>query len=168
METASGTPAAVRTWWYPGKRTGYDFIYPKEQASPGHGRQSARADDRRANDDNGTDQHRRPVAGSVGRTGNRRECQCRSHSGDAHRKHAGGANRLVVAIPSDAVDSGRRQRAGGDANSISADRVISERFRAPTRTQLPRTATQLPLVAMVGTLALLSAATLWYWRTRLR
>jgi hypothetical protein len=33
---------------------------------------------------------------------------------------------------------------------------------------LPRTATQLPLVAMVGTLALLSAATLWYWRTRVR
>jgi hypothetical protein len=32
METASGTPAAIRTWWYPGERTGYEFIYPKEQA----------------------------------------------------------------------------------------------------------------------------------------
>ena len=32
METASGTPAAIKTWWYPGERTGYEFIYPKEQA----------------------------------------------------------------------------------------------------------------------------------------
>ena len=34
METASGMPAAIRTWWYPGERTGYEFIYPKEQAHP--------------------------------------------------------------------------------------------------------------------------------------
>src|SRR4029450_4091536 len=32
METASGPPAAIKTWWYPGERTGYEFIYPKEQA----------------------------------------------------------------------------------------------------------------------------------------
>lgn len=25
-------PAAIRTWWYPGERTGYEFIYPKDQA----------------------------------------------------------------------------------------------------------------------------------------
>ena len=32
METAKGTPSAVKTWWYPGERIGYEFIYPKEQA----------------------------------------------------------------------------------------------------------------------------------------
>jgi hypothetical protein len=32
METAKGMPAAIRTWWYPGERTGYEFIYPKDQA----------------------------------------------------------------------------------------------------------------------------------------
>lgn len=32
METAVGMPAAVDTWWYPGERTGYEFVYPKEQA----------------------------------------------------------------------------------------------------------------------------------------
>jgi hypothetical protein len=32
METASGMPAAIKTWWYPGEQTGYEFIYPKEQA----------------------------------------------------------------------------------------------------------------------------------------
>ena len=32
METAAGMPAAVKTWWYPGNKAGYEFIYPKEQA----------------------------------------------------------------------------------------------------------------------------------------
>ena len=29
---AGGKPVAIRTWWYPGNRTGYEFIYPKGQA----------------------------------------------------------------------------------------------------------------------------------------
>ncbi len=32
METAAGMPQAVRTWWYPGDRAGYELVYPKEQA----------------------------------------------------------------------------------------------------------------------------------------
>src|SRR5512134_445750 len=32
METAAGMPAAIKTWWYPGERSGYEFVYPKEQA----------------------------------------------------------------------------------------------------------------------------------------
>jgi len=32
METSSSMPHAVRTWWYPGDSTGFEFIYPKEQA----------------------------------------------------------------------------------------------------------------------------------------
>jgi hypothetical protein len=32
LETPAGQPAAVKTWWYPGERTGREFIYPREQA----------------------------------------------------------------------------------------------------------------------------------------
>jgi hypothetical protein len=32
METAKGQPTAVKTWWYPNERIGYEFIYPKDQA----------------------------------------------------------------------------------------------------------------------------------------
>jgi hypothetical protein len=31
LETASTMPMAVDTWWYPGERGGYAFVYPKEQ-----------------------------------------------------------------------------------------------------------------------------------------
>jgi hypothetical protein len=33
METASTTPHAIRTWWYPADSIGFEFIYPKEQAT---------------------------------------------------------------------------------------------------------------------------------------
>ena len=32
METRSSMPHAIRTWWYPADSTGFEFIYPKEQA----------------------------------------------------------------------------------------------------------------------------------------
>jgi hypothetical protein len=32
METAAGMPRAIRTLWYPGLRTGYEFVYPRSQA----------------------------------------------------------------------------------------------------------------------------------------
>jgi hypothetical protein len=32
LETPSGKPAAVKTWWYPGNSIGREFIYPKSQA----------------------------------------------------------------------------------------------------------------------------------------
>jgi hypothetical protein len=31
-ESPAGTPQAVQAWWYPGDRTGEEFIYPKNQA----------------------------------------------------------------------------------------------------------------------------------------
>ena len=31
METAEGNPPAIKAWWYPGNRIGWEFIYSKEQ-----------------------------------------------------------------------------------------------------------------------------------------
>ena len=32
METSGNTPPPIKTWWYPGNSTGYEFIYPRQQA----------------------------------------------------------------------------------------------------------------------------------------
>jgi hypothetical protein len=32
METTANTPPPIKTWWYPGKAIGYEFIYPRSQA----------------------------------------------------------------------------------------------------------------------------------------
>ena len=73
IETPRGTPAAIRTWWYPGERTGYEFIYPKEQA-----RRLAQAtrqpgtDHAGADDEVGGDQHGRPESRRLERRRNQR------------------------------------------------------------------------------------------------
>ena len=33
LEAGAGVPPAIKTWWYPGERTGYEFVYPKQQGS---------------------------------------------------------------------------------------------------------------------------------------
>src|SRR5919106_1274388 len=32
MEVAANQPAAIKTWWFPGRTVGHEFIYPREQA----------------------------------------------------------------------------------------------------------------------------------------
>lgn len=32
MEVPANQPAAIRTWWFPGRTIGHEFIYPKDQA----------------------------------------------------------------------------------------------------------------------------------------
>jgi hypothetical protein len=32
MEVAANMPPAIRTWWYPGRTIGHEFIYPKDHA----------------------------------------------------------------------------------------------------------------------------------------
>jgi hypothetical protein len=169
METASGTPAAVRTWWYPGERTGYEFIYPKEQArrlataasqpvlttevQTTTTEQTNTADlSRVASGGQETDVSASAAPTAATPTGNPQEGQIASSS-------------LSIPTPSiPVVGSAPAVTQTASAQSASSQSGSAQ----PTRTELPRTATQLPLVAMVGTVALLSAATLWYWPTRLR
>jgi hypothetical protein len=33
METPANMPPAIQTWWYPGNKTGHEFLYSKEQAT---------------------------------------------------------------------------------------------------------------------------------------
>lgn len=168
METASGTPPAIKTWWYPGERTGYEFIYPKEQA-----RRLAM----------GASQ---PVLTTQAQTTMTEQ----TNTADLSRVSSGGQESELNAssAPTAATPSGTTQEGQIASSSLSIPTpsipavgsapAVTQTASAPPasqssaaqskRTRLPRTSTQLPLVGMVGTIALLSAATLWYWRTRTR
>jgi hypothetical protein len=158
METASGTPAAIRTWWYPGDPTGFEFIYPREQA-----RRLAM----------GTSQ---PVLTTQAQTTTTEQ----TNTADLSRVDSGGQETQVNAnaAPTAATPTGNTQEGQLASSSLSivapsipavgTAAVAHTAAAQSTRTQLPQTATQLPLIAMTGTVALLSAATLWYWRTRVR
>ena len=168
METASGTPAAVRSWWYPGERTGYEFIFPKDQArrlamgasqpvltTQGHTtttEQTNTADLSRMASGGQETQMSASAAPTAAPGGSQQEGQIASSS---------------LSIPTPSIPA-----VGGASSAAPTAPTPTEAAQAPSarsaRTQLPGTASRLPLVALVGTFALLSAAAVRYWRTRWR
>ena len=168
METASGTPAAIRTWWYPGERRGYEFIFPKEQArrlAMGASQPILTTDAQTTT----TEQTNTADLSRVGSSGQETDVSASAAPTPAApsgttQEGTIASSSLSIATPSiPAIGSALAPATGGAASSSSSTRAGSART---ARTQLPRTASQLPLVAMVGTLSLLSAASLRFWRTR--
>jgi hypothetical protein len=179
METASGMPAAIRTWWYPGERRGYEFIFPREQArrlATGASRPVLTTDAQTTT----TEQTNTAELSRVGSSG--QETDVSASAAPTPAAPTGTTQEGTIAssslsIPTPSIPAvGSAPVATSTASAqTSAGRTASSQITSgqtgsarTTRTALPRTASQLPLVAMVGTVALLSAASLQYWRTRRR
>ena len=129
LETAKGTPSAVKTWWYPGERIGYEFIYPKEQA-------------------------RRLVRGSVETVLTTRAETTKpeeTKAADLERLAPSGQEVAVTAEP--------------EPTPAAPTGIVQEGTLAEARTSLPTTASQLPLLGLIGLLALAGAGGLRLWRT---
>ena len=168
METASGTPAAIRTWWYPGERRGYEFIFPKEQARrlAMGASQSVLTTDAQTTTTEQTNTADLSRVGSSGQETDVSASAAPTPAAPSGTTQEGTIASSSLSIPTPsipAIGSALAPATGGAASSSSSTRAGSART---ARTQLPRTASQLPLVAMVGTLSLLSAASLRFWRTR--
>ena len=179
METASGTPAAIRTWWYPGERRGYEFIFPKEQArrlAMGASQPVLTTDAQTTT----TEQTNTAELSRVGSSGQETDVSASAAPtaatpGGTTQEGTIAASSLSIATPSiPAAGSAPVATSTASAQPPAAGPVSTQASSAQTgstraaRTELPRTASQLPLVAMVGTITLLSAASLQYWRTRRR
>jgi LPXTG-motif cell wall-anchored protein len=169
METASGKPPAIKTWWYPGEVRGYEFIFPKEQA-----RQLAMSASQ-------------PVLTTQARTTTTEQ----TNTGDLSRVGASGQETSVSAsaAPNAATPTGTTQEGqiassslsiatpsmpGAASASITTSAASTQTSSAQSgstqarRTQLPRTSSQVPLIAMLGTVTLFSGASLGIWRRRQR
>jgi hypothetical protein len=158
MEVAANQPAAIRTWWFPGRTIGHEFIYPKDQAV------------RIARGIKGTVL---TVATDATTTETMREAELA---------------RINEAAQTTAVDTTAKTQVSGTAvrgvttpppaetpattvpqSTAVTQRPVETPDQTParstesvetTRTELPRTATFLPLVALVGFGSLLGAAAL--------
>jgi hypothetical protein len=177
METPSGTPAAIRTWWYPGERSGYEFIFPKEQArrlAMGASQPVLTTDAQTTT----TEQTNTAELSRVGSSGQETDViasAAPTAAAPTGTTQAGtiASSSLSLATPSiPAIGNAPvPSTASAQTPAVATGSTTSSAQPSSTqaaRTQLPRTASQLPLVAMVGTIALLSAASLQYWRTRRR
>jgi hypothetical protein len=156
METAAGMPAAIKTWWYPGERSGYEFVYPKDQA-----RRLAQ----------GASQ---PVLTTQTQTTTTEQ----TNTADlTHISSAGQETNVNAdATPAASTPAGTSQQGEVASSGISiANATIPWRIETspvPTtgqsvqsaRTSLPQTASLMPFVAVVGCLALFGGIGLWAWR----
>jgi hypothetical protein len=171
METASGTPAAIRTWWYPGERAGYEFIYPKEQAhrlAKGASQPvlTTQAQTTTTEQTNTADLSRVESGGQETQVSTSAAPTAATPTGNTQEGQLASASLSIPtpSIPAVGSTPAMTQAAPAQTQTASAQSGSAQ----PTRTELPRTATRLPLVALLGTLALLGAAALRYWRTRAR
>jgi LPXTG-motif cell wall-anchored protein len=140
MEAGSGEPPAVRTWWYPGERIGYEFVYPKAQA-----RRIAQ-------------RSRQSVLTTRLETTTTPEA---GQSDDLVRISPTGSEGQIDSS-ADAVPSGAAQ-VGERADSTPAH----EGTVARARTQLPQTGSWTPLMALIGVLMIAAAGVLGLLRARI-
>lgn len=162
FETAAGVPAAIRTVWYGGEKTGRELIYPRSQAT----RIAATTN--------------QPVLTTQGSTMTANE----TASGELTRVTPAGQDTQVAAnVPSGAPEGGS-QRGNADEKIPAASEPVRQatapqqpvdvmaRNQAPrdaavptTRDRLPDTASPVPFAFLVGLGLVLSAAALRFWRT---
>ena len=146
METDAQVPPPIKTWWYAGKAIGYEFIYPRDQAL-----RLAKST-------------KEPILTTAKDTTDFRNA-------DLARISESGAPAAVTARenPAPADARGRAQQAdtpqqgASSASAAPRDPQADERAQARTRTELPRTASQMPGVLLFGALTLTLGVGLSRW-----
>jgi len=156
LETASRTPSAVKAWWYPGERTGYEFIYPRSQAkdlakSTGASVLTTKADTKRPEE---------------ARSGELTRIDSSGHDQDA----AATANNASSARETGTVAQEVPQRTPPQAVPAPAPAPAAQSSPVPNpppvaRNTLPQTASGLPVVELIGILSLMAFSSVRLWRT---
>jgi hypothetical protein len=149
LETAANAPAAIATYWYPGDRAGWEFVYPRDQAT-----RLARSS-------------KRPVLSTVGTaTGDEiRTAELARISPEGQQLPLGplSDSPTVVgeSIPGEIAPDMPVMAALAPAPETAMSQTAVN--RAP-RTRLPSTASFTPTITLVGLFALCAALGLGLWR----
>jgi hypothetical protein len=144
METSAQVPPPVKTWWYAGKSIGYEFIYPRKQAL-----QLAKSTSE-------------PILTTAKETTD-------FESADLSRIDGAGVPAAVKVEenPAPAEARGRAQQAdagqGASSSAAAQDVRADERARTAARSELPRTASSVPSVLLLGLLGMTLGIGLSLW-----
>lgn len=155
METAAGAPMPIKTWWYPGERTGFEFIYPKEQA-----RRLAQAATQpvlttQANTTT-VEQTNATALARVSASG--QETQVDASSASAAAAPGGESLQGEVASSTIQVTTPAVPAAPAAASAAGQSAAPAQAATSGGRQDLPKTASPVPIVAALGGLALASGA----------
>jgi hypothetical protein len=158
METAANTPPAVRTWWYPGRSIGHEFIYPREHARRLAARQKEAV----------------LTVASDATTTEQMESADLARVNPAGQESAVAETATATAQPNPERVTPPAERTTPQTTAQADRTPMPERTPAPaprtaetrptpadtTRTELPRTASPLPLIGLLGLGSLLGAGAL--------
>jgi hypothetical protein len=174
MEAAANTAPAIRTWWYPGRSIGHEFIYPKD-----HARRLASTQTEGVltvtGDATGDDAMRTADLARIGANG--QETAVTAETTPARSSSAA----QTTATTTSAVNSITQSTAGESTSPTQTTTATGQPERSATamprpqattrapdttrpaaaeRTELPRTASALPLVGLIGLASLLAVVVL--------
>jgi hypothetical protein len=152
MEAEANTAPAIRTWWYPGRSIGHEFIYPKAHARRLAACQSGGV--LTVSDDSATeDKMRTAKLARIGKDGREAavNAEARSENTQARAKTS----------PAPTTPAARTET----TPKTTAGTTAAQREVARARTELPRTASPQPLFALLRLGSLVGAGVL---RLRLR
>jgi hypothetical protein len=197
MEAAANAAPAIRTWWYPGRSIGHEFIYPKDHARRLAANQTGEGVLTTAGDAAGDDAMKSGDLARIGANGeetawaaenrNAENAQSSAAAQSAQTTAANTTNAQSSATPSSAqttqTSTSPAQTATTQENTTaqssstqpsaatasSAQRAASqptarETTDTPARTELPRTASLLPLIGLLGLGSMLGAGALRFRR----
>jgi hypothetical protein len=149
-ETAAGAPPAVQAWFYPGETFGYEFAYPHGQAlkiaKATHQPVLSYTDHANAA---GSDSER--VASMKSAQVARIDENDATVSSDERLKESTVARTPVVTPP---AQTARVQPPPATTTPEKATGTSGNRSATPARRHLPRTGSELPLLALIGSLSL--------------
>jgi hypothetical protein len=162
-ESARGTPAAVKSWWYPGETIGYQFIYPRGQAkqiakSTGQPVLTTKTESTKSEETKSAELTR------VDANGRDVDVNAPDAAANSSGFHDSSANSTVFNRNTPAVTEGVDRTPPQSAQSSAAtsgsaqDRFNSRSANNAPRTarsELPRTASNLPFVGLIGMLSAL-------------
>lgn len=160
METAKGAPAAIKTWWYPGERRGYEFIYPKDQAAR-LARGAAQPVLTTHASTTTAEQTNTQELARISSTGEETSFDAAAApiaAAASGTTQEGAVASSALSIPNATVP------AAVTASGAPASAVTANAARTSTRSRLPQTASATPTIAAIGAIALLGGVAVRAWR----
>jgi len=159
METPSRSPSAVRTWWYPGERTGYEFIYPRAQArelarTTGTSVLTTKTDTTKAEETRSGELTR------IDSSGHDQDAAAAANNASGARETGTVAQEVPQRTPPQAAPA----PAPAPAPAAAAQNPVPNPPRV-ARNTLPQTASGLPAVELIGILSLMAFSSVRLWRT---
>jgi len=169
-ERPAGSPQAIKAWWYPGDSYGDEFVYPKSQAM-----KIAKDVHQRvlSTEDEGSADRAKMKSAKVGRVNENGEMTANDTTTQAA---AGTSARAAAPTTTDrskaetttekSRSATQTTRAASDTTNDKVAKSVTGTTAAASRRHLPRTASDLPLTALLAGLALAGAASVRQLRKR--